>query len=50
MNASPNHDPFAKWESIIIRVATLILLVIVIIELIAPEIAKLIREIIYWFS
>ena len=45
----PRHDPFRKWELIIIRSAALILLVIAVIQLIAPEIVKLIRQIIGWF-
>ena len=45
----PRNDAFTKWELIILRSAALILLVIATIQLIAPEIMKLIRQIIEWF-
>jgi hypothetical protein len=45
----PRSDAFTKWELIILRSAALILLVIATIQLIAPEILRLIRQIMEWF-
>jgi hypothetical protein len=41
----PRTNSFNKWELIILRSAALILLVIATIQLIAPEVMKLIRQI-----
>jgi len=46
----PRNDPFAKWELIVIRLTALVLLVIAAVQLVAPEIIRLIREIIGWFQ
>jgi hypothetical protein len=46
----PRSNSFTKWELIILRSAALILLLIATIQLIAPEIMKLIRQIIWWFQ
>jgi hypothetical protein len=42
--AMPRSNSFNKWELIILRSAALILLVIATIQLVAPEILRLIRE------
>jgi hypothetical protein len=46
----PRNDPFAKWELIVIRLTALVLLVIAAVQLVAPQIIRLIREIIGWFQ
>ena len=45
----PRNDPFTKWELLVIRFAALILVVIAVIQVIAPEVIKLAREIIRSF-
>ena len=45
----PRNDPFTKWELVVIRSAALVLVVIAAIQLIAPEISRLVRQIIEWF-
>jgi hypothetical protein len=42
----PRSNLFNKWEFIVLRSAALILLVIATIQLIAPEIMRLIRQLI----
>jgi hypothetical protein len=46
----PRSNSFTKWELIILRSAALILLLIATIQLIAPEIMRLIRQMIEWFQ
>jgi len=41
----PRSDGFTKWELIIIRTAALILLLTAAIQLVAPEIVRLVRQI-----
>ena len=45
----PRNDPFSKWELLVIRFGALILLVIAVVQVIAPEVIKFVREIVRSF-